>query len=1280
MWPLLTAVALIVGVFLSLAPSASAAIASDRSILEMPSPFAGSTAFWSGPTGDIKSRQTTVPGATAPSWAGGGSVHVDPKPYTTNSCGGQASGGVTGNGVSVGDVNGDGLGDLVMGCLLDDKKGSNAGSVVVYVRDAANTGFNAAIELFAPAPAANEECGAGVTLADVNNDGLADVVMGCPGASGGGEVVAFQSNGGNPAAFDAGATIAPGGSGCGNSLAATDMNADGFIDIAIGCDSGSSRVVTSDGGPGGAAVTYSAAVVLTTARTGCARGIAAGDINGDGFGDVAVTCTAWSAGNQWVQMFMSNGGSPVTFQAMKEYAPTSPVAQDTCSAVSIGDLNDDGLADVALGCNQSTVTQGNGRIAVFKSNGGTPAATTLAAPVMLTQTVNIVQNCGYSVVIVDVDGDGLNDVAAGCSRSNASGAAGKMVHWRSNGGASITFQAQGADLVDPVPTTGDNCGLSAAAGDIDGDGMADLVIGCPGDDTAATNAGNIVSFINTTSVAFGASQVLTSKKLNRTAMTVDKATLNADVRLNGQTVSWQMSANGGTNWAAVTPGVQHTFAVTGTDLRARATLTSAANQTALIHDLSVSYSAGVVPNVAPSAVQQTPLDAGWIGSIQPFYARYYDTNFDTGKLQFEFCNTNAASPWSSNCGASYQYVETAAGLNHLDTASVTPPTSLTSGTWYWRVRATDLPGLSSAYTAARSVGVDLTAPTPPTGLVITPTGTTSVDLDWTTSTDAGVGGIMYDVQESPDGTSWADTAGCSAISVVTCSAAGLPTSAVVHMRVRPCDELGNCGAWQSVVGTTATGPYNLRTGTNYSSYFTNTANRIATLASGTMNITTTVTHANTVAPRWYPIRPGVSGSTTTVGATEPADTIYTAPTGTGWAIDATAGKTISAGAVSATIRTDDTSATGVGNLQCRLYRATLTAGSITASTFLGKQTIATDVLTTTIGNRSCTPYTIPAPLTLAANEVLYFELWLNVTTAGAAGASFWLETEGASSFVTLPQMGVAPNAPTQTSPANAASTGANPTLSAVYTHPTPSNGYLEFEVATTAGFGGTVVQTGTTASLAHNATGSLVTSGLANGTTYHWRVRGISAVDGTPSIWSSTWTFTPSATSISLLLDFTTVNMGMQTANIDDYASFTATVTTTNASGYNLTALGNATGTGTNCSSCLTPFDDWTGTSANPSPWVATTSGPNGYAGITVRDALGGRDSLRWGAGTATTESSAANDYAGLGDVSPVLLHNRATAAGAGDPVIVTWRLTPSTTTSSATHSEIITVTATVNP
>lgn len=111
-------------------------------------------------------------------------------------------------------------------------------------------------------------------------------------------------------------------------------------------------------------------------------------------------------------------------------------------------------------------------------------------------------------------------------------------------------------------------------------------------DTAATtadwNTGAGALRLLQTAGLYEAGGIGQSTKLNTSSGLVTKATLNATVQDNGQSILYELSANGGVNFEAVTPGVEHTFTTAGTDLRFRITLATAdPNVSPIVEEISV---------------------------------------------------------------------------------------------------------------------------------------------------------------------------------------------------------------------------------------------------------------------------------------------------------------------------------------------------------------------------------------------------------------------------------------------------------------------------------------------------------------------------------------------------------------------------------------------------------------------------------------------------------------------------------------------------------------------
>ncbi|HEX3846247.1 MAG TPA: VCBS repeat-containing protein, partial [Steroidobacteraceae bacterium] len=175
------------------------------------------------------------------------------------------------NWVAVGDLNDDGAADIA----LADQAGVK---VLMHAGAASSTTFAAPVPVFtATVPGANL-----IAIADVNGDGLQDLIITDPAATDGQPSVYILLQDANhhgqflaPVRYPTGAGSFP------RSIAVADLNGDGRMDIVIGSKTDVSVLLQNGSAPG----TFLAAVDYPVSG---ADQIAIGDVNGDGLVDIIV--------------------------------------------------------------------------------------------------------------------------------------------------------------------------------------------------------------------------------------------------------------------------------------------------------------------------------------------------------------------------------------------------------------------------------------------------------------------------------------------------------------------------------------------------------------------------------------------------------------------------------------------------------------------------------------------------------------------------------------------------------------------------------------------------------------------------------------------------------------------------------------------------------------------------------------------------------------------------------------------------------------------------------
>ena len=463
---------------------------------------------------------------------------------------GEAAGDVSGYSVSAaGDVNGDGLADLLVGALGNDAGGSSAGrSYVVFGR--ANT---SAVNLSAVAAGtggfaitgeqAYDQSGFSVSAAgDINGDGLADLLVGAPQQQHwNGSVWITTGSGRSYVVFgktDTSAVnlsaVAAGTGGfaitgeatddySGYSVsAAGDVNGDGLADLLVGAPvNGAGRSYVVFGKANTSAVNLSAVTAGTGgfAITGEAADdqsgssvSAAGDVNGDGLADLLVGAPVNGAGGSYAGrsyvVFGKTDTNAVNLSAVAAgtggFAITGEAADDYSgySVSAAGDVNGDGLADLLVGA----PVNGAGRSYVVFGKTDTNAVN-LSAVAAGTGGFAITGEAagdwsGLSVSAAgDVNGDGLSDLLVGAPQQQywngsvwiTTGSGCSHVVFGKTNTSAVNLSAVAAGTGGFAITgeaADDYSGYSvSAAGDINGDGLADLLVGAPYNDAGGSYAG-----------------------------------------------------------------------------------------------------------------------------------------------------------------------------------------------------------------------------------------------------------------------------------------------------------------------------------------------------------------------------------------------------------------------------------------------------------------------------------------------------------------------------------------------------------------------------------------------------------------------------------------------------------------------------------------------------------------------------------------------------------------------------------------------------------------------
>ncbi|MCA9074874.1 MAG: FG-GAP repeat protein [Planctomycetaceae bacterium] len=372
--------------------------------------------------------------------------------------------------IALGDLDSDGVTDMVVGAPRDDTgTGSDKGAVYILlmnangtvknsVKVADNTGGLGAISGFASA------FGSSLTsLGDLDGDGIVDLAVGAP----------YDDTGGT----NRGAVYV------------LFLNGDGTV-------KSSQRIADGLSGFSGLADNDEFGSSVSSI----------GDLDGDGVTDLAVGARsddsgAFESGAAHILFLNSDGtvkGSQKIAEGVGGFGGLANSDNFGVSIASLGDLNGDGLTDVAVGAHRDDTggsTRGAVHVLFLNANGSVQSHQKIADNTGgFGSLLNGVQ-FGYSLgALGDLDGNGVADLAVGAFGDDTGGSdKGAVYVLLMNPNGSVKASQKIADNTGGFGTVdGRYLGGSVTnLGDLDGNGLPDLAIGAVGISSAIDGEGAV---------------------------------------------------------------------------------------------------------------------------------------------------------------------------------------------------------------------------------------------------------------------------------------------------------------------------------------------------------------------------------------------------------------------------------------------------------------------------------------------------------------------------------------------------------------------------------------------------------------------------------------------------------------------------------------------------------------------------------------------------------------------------------------------------------------------